>query len=332
MAASDAPEQQLLGTMALLAPLAAASSRSPPPPLPASSSTMPQIHSLLLLRRFDQLEQEIDGITARVTHLLRDLVKASRERVELVGRLDEVRAERGRLIAEELAAQAKSRDLLALAKHEMLMQETWTLEIREVYRRCDLEGVALDDVSLERLDAALVEREMRKGKKVETRTMEEVQREERAEIYGRQLLYLQHSTRQSEHRVRTLLDTLSTSRATSTSLASSLALNQLHTLTQRYSTHLSRLALDRERISLDLGALERTRAQREEKRDEVVLDLVIEWEQQRKWAAELRRAREEEEEDDEGEEGEGDALAAVQHEHEGVASVLLQGLSSLAIR
>jgi hypothetical protein len=127
---------------------------------------------------------------------------------------------------------------------------------------------------------------------------------------SRQLLYLTHSTRQSETRVRTLLTTLQTARS---SLVSRAALQQLHTLSLRYTSRLDTLTLDRSRLTVELDEKERERAKAEEKVGECVLDLVLEWDDQRRWRKEekLRRKKE----------GRGFGFSELLRELEGVAMV-----------
>ncbi|GAA5876536.1 hypothetical protein JCM8547_009419 [Rhodosporidiobolus lusitaniae] len=244
---------------------------------------MPQINSLLYLRDFDTQDALVDEATQSITVLLSHLVSTSRERLDLVARLDQLREERELLLQQETQAQSRSRHLLDLARDEMALQDSWSREVRDLYLRAEEDGLDLTAAtSLDAVDAA------RKGKARETRTEEEIEREERAEVFSRQLLYLTHSTRQSETRVHTLLNTLQTTRS---SLISQAALNQLHSLSRQYASQLESLALDRERTMTALSAREKERAVAEEKRDEAVLDLVLEWDEQRRWKRQERKRR-----------------------------------------
>lgn len=132
-----------------------------------------------------------------------------------------------------------------------------------------------------------------------------------------QLLYLQHRTRESESRVRTLLRTLQTSHS---SLVSHAALNQITTLSRQYASTLEHLALERDGLARDLADRERERAYAEEKRDEVVLDLVLEWDEQRRWKKRDRERRKEE--------GRGSGWSSVLHELEACAALLPPALLS----
>lgn len=205
-------------------------------------------------------------------------------------------------------------------------QERLSNEIREVHRRAEDEGIDIRVTSIEEFEATT----SRKGKGKETRSGEEIEREEREEMLGRQvrlclpppvlppcsplptqLLYLSHSTRQSEHRVRTLLTTL---QATRSSLVSQAALTQLHNLSRQYSSQLDALTSSRERTTAELRTKEKERARAEEKVGECVLDLVLEWDDQRRWKREekLRRKRE----------GRGFGFGSLLRELEGVAVLL----------
>ncbi|GAA5890280.1 hypothetical protein JCM6882_008781 [Rhodosporidiobolus microsporus] len=299
--------------MASLASLPLASTAAAPSPTPPPSSDMPAIDTLLLHQDFNRLDQAVDDATRTISQLLAELVSASRARVECVAHLDELRVERQRLVDEELSAQHRSRDLLDEARHEMACQEAWSAEIRELYLRAEMDGVDIAATSLEQLDAEMERRASGKGKDRETRSVEEVEMDERAEVFGRQLLYLTHSTQKSESRVRAILHSLQSSRTTR---VSQLALNQLHTLARRYSTQLESLAVDRERLTGELRVKEGERDGLEERREEVVLDIVLEWDEQRRWRKEERRRRREE--------GYGSSLSGVLRELEGVASLLPQ--------
>ncbi|GAA6026850.1 hypothetical protein JCM8097_005906 [Rhodosporidiobolus ruineniae] len=255
---------------------------------------MPVIHHLLLLRDLERCERVVDAATAVIAGLLARLVDASRQRVECLGRMEELRAERSRTLEDEMAAQARSRTLLEDARRECDLQSTWADEIRALYIRAEEEGLDIGMETMEEMDAKDEERKMRekgKGKERDERTMEEREREERAEVYGRQLLYLQHSVRRSESRVRSLLHTLQSSHS---SLVSHAALNQITALSRQYAAQLEGLAIERDRLALDLAVKETERARAEEKRDEVVLDLVLDWDEQRRFRARERERSQEE--------------------------------------
>ncbi|GAA5829522.1 hypothetical protein JCM11251_000189 [Rhodosporidiobolus azoricus] len=239
---------------------------------------MPAVDILLLHRDFDRLDAAVDEATHTISGLLAELVRASRARIAAVQALENLRRERQILLDEELSAQSRARDLLDEARKEMAMQEAWAREIRQLFMRAEMDGVDISTASVEQLDAGTTRRTSRKGQETETRTAEEVEREDRAEVFGRQLLYLTHSTQKSESRVRAILYSLQSSR---TNRSSRIALNQLHALTRRYSARLEDLALDRERLTAEVRAKEKKRNGLEEKRDEAVLDMVLEWDESR---------------------------------------------------
>lgn len=78
----------------------------------------------------------------------------------------------------------------------------------------------------------------------------------------------------SEGRLQSLLDTL---RASSNGNANRLALRQLHDLASIWSNQLVTLSFKRQELSAQLDKAERERAIMEERRDLVVLDLILDW-------------------------------------------------------
>ncbi|GAA5927248.1 hypothetical protein JCM10213_005617 [Rhodosporidiobolus nylandii] len=236
-------------------PLAAHAPACPPP----SSANAPAVPSLQLLRRLEGFERTIDDATKTISGLLADLLQCSRDRADCVARLEQIRVERQRLLKEELAG---------------------GLEMREVYSRAEDEGIDVAMLSVGEMDGRV------KGEGSETSNGQEVEREERAQLLGRQLLYLTHCTRLSESRVSALLATLESSRS---SLVFRAAFNELQVLIQQLSIKLERLTLDRERLSGELANREGDRAQVEERRGEVVLDLVLEWDAEKRWKREEKQ-------------------------------------------
>ncbi|GAA5920172.1 hypothetical protein JCM1841_006626 [Sporobolomyces salmonicolor] len=245
------------------------------------------VHTLLLLSHFDRHDALLDSTTRSISTLLAQLLANGRNRVECVSRLHALRIEREALLRDELAAQETSRALLAQAKREMDLQEAWADEVRELYRRAEGEGLDVSEAST-RIEEAERGSRLNPGERsvAGDGPHAEVEREERGELLGRQLLYLHYSTRRSEARLRTLLSLVQTS---NTSSASQAELARLHALSRQHSGWLERLSAERSRCSETLIGLEKVRSVADEKRSEVVLDLVLEWDAQR------RRGREEEE-------------------------------------
>lgn len=199
--------------------------------------------------------------------------------------------------------------MLAQAKKEMQLQEAWMRETREIWDRADREGLDVAGPPTLLTD----EEEGGEGKeKVEkdTRPVEEVLLEERAELYRRQvsladnlshalvrlrfdsqqLHYLAGSTTTSEARLRRLLSRLSSSDTLTTSRAE---LARLHTLSNQTTRWLSQLSVERTTCSEALEKLEVQRERAEERRGEVTLDLVLRWDAQRKERMELQEGLDE---------------------------------------
>ncbi|GJN88408.1 hypothetical protein Rhopal_001374-T1 [Rhodotorula paludigena] len=155
-----------------------------------------------------------------------------------------------------MQTQQRSREILAQARQEHLLQEAWAGEIHELYIRAELEGVDISTTTAsvwtgeEEKEAAAVER----GEE--------------------EFLYLTHSTRKSETRLRSLLSHLEAAQAAPSYRDE---LSRLHRETVRYSTKMVAAAVRRQELAVELDEAEQTRASVEEKRDETVLDLVLDW-------------------------------------------------------
>ncbi|GAA5907974.1 hypothetical protein JCM5296_000775 [Sporobolomyces johnsonii] len=265
-----------------------ASAPAPAPPAPARQSRVPLQRTLLLLARFDRHDALVDSTTRSISTVLGQLVVNGRDRVKCVSELHALRIEREALLRDEVAAQETSRERLAQARREMELQEAWADEVRELYRRAEGEGVDVVEAS-KRIEEEVCEpRVANKGGEERRQVEPEVEREERGELLGRQLLYLEYATRQSEARLRTLLSLVQTSNTSSTSQAE---LARLHALSQQHSSWLERLSAERSRCSETLIGLEKVRSVADEKRGEVVLDLVLEWVEQRRWLREEEKLR-----------------------------------------
>ncbi|GAA5996461.1 uncharacterized protein JCM10292_007625 [Rhodotorula paludigena] len=239
-----------------------------PPPSPS-----PHI-AISLLTTFRKLDERVDSVSQQICSILEQLSQAAKERLACLDRLEAMRRDRDRVLRSELASQQRSREILAQARQEHLLQEAWAGEIRELYIRAELEGVDISTTTAsvwtgeEEKEAAAVER----GE-------EEVVREERANHLGRQFLYLTHSTRKSETRLRSLLSHLEAAQSAPSYRDE---LSRLHRETVRYSTNMVAAAARRQELAAELDEAEQTRASVEEKRDETVLDLVLDW-KDRRW-------------------------------------------------
>ncbi|BGO97855.1 hypothetical protein NBRC10513v2_001852 [Rhodotorula toruloides] len=175
--------------------------------------------------------------------------------------MEAIRVERERLMSEEILAHQRSRELSRQARQEMALQESWTAEIREVYARAALENIDLSRAGGEK---ASVDEE-------ESSDEEEVSREE---VLNRQLLYLTHSMQKSERRLQSLLDTL---RSLPTPSSTQTAHRQLQHLATHYTNQLVEFSFKRQQIAQEVEEMRRKRAAMEDKRDLIILDLVLDW-------------------------------------------------------
>ncbi|BGP30233.1 hypothetical protein JCM10296v2_001985 [Rhodotorula toruloides] len=186
--------------------------------------------------------------------------------------MEAIRVERQRLMLEEILGalrssseaepiHQRSRKLSRQARQEMALQETWTAEIREVYARAALENIDLSRAGEEK---ASVDGEESPGE-------EEVSREE---VLNRQLLHLTHSMQKSERRLQTLLDTL---RSLPTLSSTQATHRRLHKLATHWTNQLVEFSFKRQQITQDLEEMRRERAAMEDKRDLIILDLVLDW-------------------------------------------------------
>ncbi|GAA5970076.1 hypothetical protein JCM11641_000257 [Rhodosporidiobolus odoratus] len=138
-----------------------------------------------LLQHLSQLEAAIDASSVVISRLLAQLLESSRARVQCAEQMDGLREERQRVVRDQMIAQQKSRQLLDQAKQEMVLQEAWANEMRELYRRAGEDGIDLAEP-----DAGLSDCESRpKSGGVEPENGGEESGAERKETEERDMIY-----------------------------------------------------------------------------------------------------------------------------------------------
>ncbi|KDE07013.1 hypothetical protein MVLG_02748 [Microbotryum lychnidis-dioicae p1A1 Lamole] len=250
---------------------------------------------LSLAHDFIKYEDEIDHTTQYISTLLRNMLTNTQRRVELVHQLNGLRDVRERTIREEQMAQQRSRAVLVEARREITLQSRWSSEIQLILDRAADEGLdvtgppqllienAEGDLSVKGIEAlpAMVDvldlSQVRRHSSTSSPSSETTNQhgnEERAELYKRQLYYLHHATLNSEHLLKRKLTLVSSS---STASVTRSELLRLHTISVESTNKLALLSVERREAGQRLRRAEVERERAEEKRDEVVLDLVLIW-------------------------------------------------------
>ncbi|SCV69027.1 BQ2448_2047 [Microbotryum intermedium] len=260
-----------------------------------TTSTTLMTTTLSLAHEFIKYDVEIDRTAFHISALLRTMLTNAQRRVELVYQLTGLRDMRERTIREEQMAQQRSRTVLVEARREMTLQSRWSSEIEVILDRAAQEGLDVTGppqllkedfegneevrgiealpAMVDALEIAEVRRQLSASSPLHETTNQD-ENEERAELYKRQLYYLHHATLNSEHRLKRNLTLVSSS---STASVTRSELLRLHTISVESTNKLALLSVERREASQRLRQAEDERERAEEKRDEVVLDLILIW-------------------------------------------------------